>query len=100
MRNLDEIEQALKDAEATMNETDMLAVQYALVKISNEGFKLQNMKDEELENYVLYGCNTVNEGNAEPEYEHEDFYEKEADKEKVTNFIKLQREFMWVREMT
>lgn len=49
-------------------------------------------------NYVYKGCQAISEGNAEPEYANEDFFEEEADPQKVFEYMKIKQEFEKIRK--
>lgn len=75
---------ASSDAWSTLSSSDQTAVEYA-VSIHDSGRDWEYAIDE--------GVRRVNEGNAEPEYEDEDFYLEEADEDKVREYLKRKYHF-------
>ena len=63
----------------SLSTADQMAVEYANQYL-NQGM--------ELEDAVRNACNDVTWGNAEPEYEEEEFYEEEPDYNSVLNYMK------------
>jgi len=52
---------------------------------------IADCSDEELEDAAWKGCQVANEGNAEPEYENEDFYMDEANLNTVLEYLKSRK---------
>ena len=88
MSNYDELLKKFKEASAKCNGSDMMAAEYTINAIERDNFKYENLKDDDIDYYVRKGCNQIAEGNAEPEYENEDFYEEEPAEERVKNYVK------------
>ena len=79
----------LHDLWVSMSDSDQYAVEYANAYLDSNYGGLENVPDDDyLLDAVRYGCNTVAEGNAEPEYAEEDFYMDEPDFDKVYNYLK------------
>ena len=66
--------------EDLLNGTEEMAIDYAIDSYKRE--------PRDIEEIVHEAVNYYNNGNAEPEYENEDFYEEEADYEKVLKIVK------------
>lgn len=66
----------------SLSGADQMAVEYANQYL-NQGMTLEDA--------VRNACNDVTWGNAEPEYEDEDFYEEEPDYRSVLNYMRLAR---------
>ena len=73
----------------SMSDADQYAVEYANAYLDSNFGGLENVSDNDyLLDAVRYGCNTIAEGNAEPEYAEEEFYMDEPDFDKVYNYLK------------
>lgn len=69
--------------------SDQIAVEYAISYLDSNYGGIENVSDDDyLLDAARYGCNIASEGNAEPEYENEDFYMDEPDFDKVFNYLK------------
>lgn len=62
-----------------LNGTEQSAAECAIYEIQNNNMSIEDA--------VSYGCNLYSGGNAEPEYEDEDFYEEEANYNKVFKYV-------------
>lgn len=62
-----------------------LAMECALQAMKEDGIKA--IDDKTLETYAHIGCNRVAEDNAEPEYEDEEWFEEEADYDRVLEML-------------
>jgi len=72
-----------------LSDSDQFAVEYAISYLDSNYGGIENISnDDYLVDAARYGCNVVSEGNAEPEYENEDFYMDEPDFDKVFNYLK------------
>jgi len=76
----------------SMSDSDQFAAEYAMGFINSDGCIIENLSDDDLESYARRGCNQINEGNAEPEYEDEEWYGDEADFDTVFNYLKAKRD--------
>jgi hypothetical protein len=76
----------------SMSDSDQFAAEYAMGFINSDGYIIENLSDDDLESYARRGCNQINEGNAEPEYAEEEWYEDEADFDTVFNYLKAKRD--------
>lgn len=63
---------------SSLSSADQLAVEYAN-QFLDQGY--------DLEDAVYEGCRVVSEGNAEPEYEGEEFYMEEPDYSSVLKYM-------------
>ena len=61
------------------------AVEWALQAMKEDGIK--TIDDKTLEMYARIGCGRVAEANTEPEYEDEEWFEEEADYDKVLKML-------------
>ena len=85
--NFDNKMNELKKYSAKFNGSDDLAADRA-VTYYEEG--------SELEDAVRQACNEINIGNAEPEYENEDFFEEETDYHRVLEYLKKKVELFGI----
>lgn len=83
---------SLNDLWNSMTWMDQAAVEYATSFMESDGYDIKNLRDIDLETYARQGCSQVYEGNSEPEYENEDWYEEEADFDTVFNYLKAKRD--------
>lgn len=63
----------------SLNSTEQSAAEYAIYEIQHNNMSIEDA--------VSYSCNMYSGGNAEPEYEDEDFYEEEANYNKVFKYV-------------
>ena len=73
-----------------MSGSSQLAVEKAIQIIEMENVKKENLTKEDLVWYSHRACNEIDCGNAEPEYEDEIFYEEEADKNHVLEYLMIE----------
>ena len=73
-----------------MSGSSQLAVEKAIQIIEMENVKKENFTKEDLMRYSHRACNAIDDGNAEPEYENEAFYEEESDKNHVLEYLMLE----------
>lgn len=72
-----------------LSDSDQFAVEHAISYLDSNYGGIENVSnDDYLLDAARYGCNIASEGNAEPEYENEDFYMDEPDFNKVFNYLK------------
>lgn len=81
----------------SMSDSDQFAVGYAMGFINSDGRIIENLSNDDLESYARRGCNQIDQGNAEPEYEDEEWYEDEADFDKVFEYLKVQQVFDYLK---
>lgn len=94
MRNIEAIRRDMRNMRNSMTGSDQTAVEYAIQFMeSNYGLNAYRCDDDDLAYFAQYGCRRANEGNVEPEYIDEDFYEDEADLDSVVEYLRLRREF-------
>lgn len=80
-----EVQAKLKTLYSKMNGSEQYAVNDAISNIQNDN---ADTKDTNIiESYARKSCHMVDNGNAEPEYEDEDFYEEEVDPRAVINYL-------------
>lgn len=70
-----------------MSGSDQAAVEEAISNIECDNIK--NITDDILSDYVRTACNDISWGNAEPEYEVEDFYCEEPNINRVLNYLRI-----------
>lgn len=77
-----------------MTGADQSAAEYAIdyISISDDPEYLANATDNELWDATSYGCDMIAEGNAEPEYAGEDFYQEEPDFDTVLRYLEAKRD--------
>lgn len=63
------------------------ATESAISNIEKDNIK--NITDDILSDYARMACNNVSWGNAEPEYEVEDFYCEEPNVKNVLNYLRI-----------
>ena len=73
-----------------MSGSSQLAVEKAIHILEMENVKKEKLTKDTLYDYVCRACNDISWGNAEPEYEDEDFYEEEPDKQVVFEYLKIE----------
>ena len=98
MSKLEELEQVRRDKWAELSGSDQFAVEKATFRLECDGRLIENLTDDELRDYAYEGCRDANEGNAEPEYENEDFFEEEANEEKVFEYLQIKRDYEKIRK--
>ena len=98
MSDLDILIQEMNEKWKLLSSSDQFAVERAQFYLECDGYKIENLNDTELEDYEIRGCQAIDEGNAEPEYENEDFYEDICNKEKVLDYLKIKRSFEKLRK--
>ena len=98
MNKLDQEREKLHEKWITLSGSDQLAVERATQYLECDGYAIENLNDDDLMNYVYKGCQEISEGNAEPEYADEDFFEEEADQQKVFEYIKIKQEYEKIRK--
>jgi len=89
----DELRKRLNAKWNSLGSSDQYAVDYILDLIESDTQDISELSDEELKDYTDSGCSHIDNGNAEPEYEDEEFYEDECDRYKVFEYLKLKRDF-------
>ena len=77
----------------SLGSSDQCAVDYILDLIEDDAHDISKLPDEELKDYADRGCSHIDNGNAETEYEDEEFYDDECDRYKVLEYLKLKRAF-------
>ena len=98
MDKLDQEKEKLRKKWATLSSSDQFAVEKATQYLECDGYVVENLKDDDLMNYVYKGCQEISEGNAEPEYANEDFFEEEANTQKVFEYMKLKQDYEKIRK--
>lgn len=84
----------------SMTGTEQFAAEYAVNFLESDGYNIKDLSDDDLELYAWKGCSLVGEGNAEPEYEDEEWYEDEADCNKVFDYLVAKRDNSYVSGST
>lgn len=98
MEKLDQIIKEMREKWLTMSGSDQFAVAKATFYLEADGYHIDTISDDDLKHYAYKGCQAINEGNAEPEYEDEDFFEEEANEEKVFEYLQIKREYEKIRK--
>ena len=75
----------LKTLWSQLSGSEQYAADDAISSIEND--KVDIVDSSVIENYVRASCKKVDNGNAEAEYEDEDFYEDEVDNRMVLNYV-------------
>lgn len=98
MKDIEDISQDMHVMWNSMSASDQTAAEYAIQFMeSNYGIHADRCSDSDLAYFAQYGCRQADEGNAEPEYIDEDFYEDEANLDSVVEYLRLRREFELAR---
>ena len=98
MSDLDILLQEMDEKWKLLSGSDQFAVEKATQYLECDGYVVENLKDDDLMNYVYKGCQEISEGNAEPEYADEDFFEEEANSQKVFEYMKLKQDYEKIRK--
>ena len=92
MGNCLQIQKRIDKLWRQMTDADQSAAEYAMDKVSNNPRYFANATDDELCEGARYGCDVIAEGNAEPEYAGEDFYQEEPDFDTVLLYLRYERD--------
>ena len=83
---------SLRNLWGRLSASEQFAAEYAVNFLESDGYNIKDLTDDDLESYAWKGCQLVGEGNAEPEYADEDWYEEEADCGKVFDYLVAKRD--------
>lgn len=90
---IDELRKQINAKWNSLNGSEQRAAEIAIEELESNGISIKTIEDDDLEEYVSHSCNVISEGNAEPEYENEDWSEEEPNRYKVLEYLKLKRDY-------
>lgn len=89
MDKYNELREKAKEIRSKFNGSDDMASDYLFNCIEQNNYKLNTITDDELRDCVHEACCHIMDGNAEPEYEDEDFYCEEPVEQRVFEYAKI-----------
>lgn len=90
---IDELRKQINAKWNSLNSSEQRAAEIAIEELESNGISIKIIEDDDLEEYVSHSCNVISYGNAEPEFENEEWFEEEPDRYKVLEYLKLKRDY-------
>lgn len=90
---IDELRKQINAKWNSLNSSEQNAVEMTMEELEDKDISIKTIEDYELGEFVHYSCKIISEGNAEPEFENEEWFEEEPNKYKVLEYLKLKRDY-------